>query len=489
MFVIIVWLAVGSAVLLALGGAPVGVTKRSGLLLCAAALSALFTTPRLALTAALLVGVATAVDLVASRGRPSVVRAVDRTLARGVAVPLRIEAAGRLGTTVRVRQPLLPDLQLIHRHDSMTNDPGRPTADRSRAGRLAAARSVASRSAPPRSVASRSDPAEADRLLESMLLPRRRGRHLLPPPASRVTGPLGLGAWYRKADGDPLELSVYPDLPAARRLAQAVRKGRFRDAGLISRGPLGLGTEFELVREYNPDDDVRQVNWRATQRMGRPMSNQYRVEQDRDVLIVVDCGRLMAAPLTPATPDAPVLTRLDASLDAAAAVAYVADEVGDRCGTIAFDDLVRCVVPPRRRGGEAVVQATFALEPSTRDSDYDAAFRRVGSGKRALVLVLTDLLDESAAAALVAAVPVLARRHAVVVASAADPDLTSLLATPPSRPEDVYRASVALDVLDARTRVTASLRRVGADVIDASPDTLARACVSAYLRAKARAQL
>ena len=51
-----------------------------------------------------------------------------------------------------------------------------------------------------------------------------------------------------------------------------------------ARGPLGLGTEFESVRDYLPDDDLRQVNWRATERLGRPMSNQYRIERDRDVI-------------------------------------------------------------------------------------------------------------------------------------------------------------------------------------------------------------
>ena len=59
---------------------------------------------------------------------------------------------------------------------------------------------------------------------------------------------------------------VYPDLPAARRLALAVRQGRFREQGRLTRGPLGLGTDFESIRDYAPDDDVRQINWRATDR-------------------------------------------------------------------------------------------------------------------------------------------------------------------------------------------------------------------------------
>jgi uncharacterized protein (DUF58 family) len=296
-----------------------------------------------------------------------------------------------------------------------------------------------------------------------------------------VRGPLGLAAWYRRG-GKPDEVLVYPDLPAAWRLVLAVRQGRFRDPGRLTRGPLGLGTDFESIRDYLPDDDIRQVNWRATARMGRPMSNQYRVEQDRDVVCMLDVGRLMAAPLGDRT-------RLDATVDAATAVALVADEVGDRAGVIAFDDRVRRRLPPARGGGDAVVRAIFDVEPTMVDSDYELAFRAVGSGKRAFVLVLTDLLEEAAAQPLLDAMPVLARRHAVVVAGVTDPDLEQMVHTPPRAPADVYAAAVALDVLDARARVAAQLRRAGADVVEARPDLLPSACVGAYLRAKARARM
>jgi uncharacterized protein (DUF58 family) len=294
--------------------------------------------------------------------------------------------------------------------------------------------------------------------------------------AARSFGPLGLAAWTRRV-GDGAEVVVYPDLPAARRLASAVRAGRFRDEGLRRRGPLGLGTEFEAVREYSPDDDIRQVNWRATARLARPMSNQYRVERDRDVVCVIDCGRLMAAPLADRT-------RLDAVLDAAVAVAAVADVLGDRCGAIAFAGEILRSLPPRRAGARAVVQAVFDLEPRAVDSDYELAFRHVRGMKRAFVLVLTDLLEESAARPLVTALPVVSARHSVTVAGAADAALESAVREPPRSPVDVYRASVALDVLAARARVAAHLRRAGADVVEGTPATLASTCVRAYLRAK-----
>ena len=238
---------------------------------------------------------------------------------------------------------------------------------------------------------------------------------------------------------------VYPDLVTARRLARAAREGRLLDSRPRARGPLGLGTDFESVREWAPDDDVRHINWAATQRLGRPMTNQYRLEQARELVFLLDAGRLMAAPLGDRT-------RLDAALDAVTAVALAADELGDHCGVIAFDAEIRLQLRPRRAGGRELVRALFDLQPRLVDSDYEQAFRRVAGGKRALVLVLCDLFDDAAARALIDAVPVLARRHAVLVATVTDPDLERLVRTAPPSTSDVYAAAVALDLLDARAR-------------------------------------
>jgi uncharacterized protein (DUF58 family) len=399
-----------------------------------AALSVLFLVvpAELPLFAALALAVALGVDAWWARRTPVVQRVAPTTLARGVPSSFSLRVAEDRGA-VRVRQPLPPDLRL--------------------------------------------EPAsEAEGELDGELLARRRGRHLLPQVVARRRGPLGLAAWTHRVEA-PAEVVVYPDLPAARRLASSVRAGRFRDEGLRRRGPLGLGTEFESVRDYSPDDDIRQVNWRATERLGRPMSNQYRVERDRDVVCVIDCGRLMAAPFADRT-------RLDAALDAAVAVAAVADVLGDRCGAIAFAGEVLRSLPPRRAGARDVVHTIFDLEPRPVDSDYELAFQHVRGMKRAFVLVLTDLLEESAARPLVEALPVVAVRHAVTVAGAADIELEAAVHEPPESPGDVYRAAVALGVLDARATVTAHLRRAGAYVVEAPPNALAAACVRAYLRAK-----
>ena len=413
-------------------------TRRAAILIAIASAGALYVQPPLAAILVVAVVTLTVIDALHVRTTPAVRRAVAHTQSRGIRAPLRIEVQPARASRVHCRQPVPADVDIT--------------------------------------------PSEGHVSIDATLVPRRRGRHRLEPVAVRAVGPLGMGAWTHGACGEASELLVYPDLPAARRLAAAVRQGRFRAPGRLTRGPLGLGTDFESIRDYLPDDDIRQVNWRATARAGRPMSNTYRVEQDRDVLCVVDTGRLMQAPLEDRS-------RLDAAIDAACAVAFVADELGDRCGTLAFDNGIRRHLRPRRSGGDGVVQALFDLEPTGVDSDYELAFRVVGEAKRAFVVVFTDLLEESAARPLVDAIAYLARRHAVAVATASDTDLENAIRSAPASPGDVYAASVAVEVLDARAQVTRSIEAAGAAVIDVPPSLLGAACVGAYLRAKARVRV
>lgn len=382
---------------------------------------------------------AAAADAWAVRRPPSIARVAPAFLARGVPARLAITAVG----ATRVRQPVASgDLRV--------------------------------------------EPAEAESPLEAVVVAGRRGHHELAPVATLRRGPLGLGAWHHRV-GPTAAITVYPDLPAAARLAMEVRLGRFRDEGRRTRGPLGLGTDLESIREYLPDDDIRQVNWRATARTGHPMSNTYRIDQDRDVICLLDCGRLMASPVR--REDGGVLTRLDAAIDAVAAIAAVAEEVGDRIGLVAYADRVLCELAPRRNGRPAVVDAVHDLEPIGTDSDHEAAIGLVAGRKRAFVVVLTDLLDPGAARPLLAAVGPLARRHAVAVAGVRDPAVDAELARPSDDPPGLARTVVAARVALARESVAADLTHRGVTVVDATVDELSTACVAAYLRAKRRGRL
>jgi uncharacterized protein (DUF58 family) len=390
----------------------------------------------LALAVAVVVVIAFGVDAWSVRQPPPVRRVTSAEVVRGVPVGFRVEVDAGGASRVEVRQPQTAELRV--------------------------------------------SPAEGLDGIDGEVVALARGVHRLAPVVVRRTGPLGLGRWVHQVGGD-LDVASHADLPGARRMAAAVRQGTFRDPGL-RRGPIGLGTDFESIREYTPDDDLRHVNWLASERTGHPMVNTYREDTERDLWCLVDVGRLLASPVGDRT-------RLDAALDALAAVAAVADAVGDRVGAVVFDREVRRVVTPRRANAAALVRSLDDLQPALVDSDYEGAFARVGSTKRSLVIVFTDLLDAAAAQPLVEAVPVLARRHAVLVASAGDPDLAAAVTRTPVNRRDLAEAGVASDLLAERDLARSRIAASGAVVVDAPPDGLSSRCVAAYLRLKSTARI
>ncbi len=389
-----------------------------------------------AFLAAGVIGLTIADAAAASRRRPVITRPRVPTLARGNPVGFHIGVSGEGSGTLRLRQPVPPELALV--------------------------------------------PQESRGELQAMLVGRNRGVHSIPSTTVRAGGPLGLASCDRSS-GTPIEVVVMPDLPRARRMAESRARGRLAETGKI-RSRLGIGTEFETIRDYTPDDDVRQINWTATARAGRPMSNQYRVDENRDLVCLVDTGRLMAAPLGAAS-------RMDIALDALAALAVAAEQGGDRVGTIAFGSTILRYLSPRRRGAEPVVRALFDLEPTEVESDYERAFTAVGGAKRSLVALFTDLMDEAATSSLIEALPVLTRRHAVMAVSCVDSDLLAISVNPPDDLHEVLRQGAAIDLLNNTARSVELIRRMGAQVVEAAPDTLGAACVSGYLTLKRRARV
>ena len=410
-------------------------TARTVWLLAACSLSALVLSDFVAVVAFVSVLVSAGIDAWLVRHEPELEQETPHMLWRGE--PAQLTVSGPAARSVEVRQPSNADIAL--------------------------------------------SPESGVGGLDSSVVALRRGRHHLPRPAVRSVGPLRLGAWNHRA-GTPRDVIVYPDMPSAYAIAAEVQHGRFRDEGQRSRGPLGLGTDFESIRHYQPDDDIRQVNWKASARVGVPMSNVWRVEQDREVICLVDAGRLMAAPVGD-------MTRLDAAVDAVAAMAAVADIVGDRVGVVAFTDKVNRRVSPKRASGKTVVRAIYDLEPRDVDSNYELAFRLVAASKHSFLLILTDLLDQGAAAPLLDGMAVLAKHHSVAVAAVQDEDVYGAATGTPESASDSYRMAAALDVLESRRLVVAQLTRMGAQVIEAPLESFSRRCVGAYLRSRRGARL
>lgn len=311
--------------------------------------------------------------------------------------------------------------------------------------------------------------------------PRRRGRFTPTEVVLRVEGPLGLAARQGRRQV-PGAVRVYPPFRSRAEAELRVNRARVLEVGLRSARGRGGGTEFDALREYSVDDEFRRIDWAATARAGKAIVRTYRAERNQTVLLLLDSGRMMAGQVEQ-------FPRLDHAMDAVMMMTLVATRLGDRVGLVAFDNRVRSVVAPSHSRGQLgrVTEAMYALEPTLVESDYRGAFATAMSRfrRRSLLVVLTELAEEAVAESLLPALPLIVRRHLVIVASVADPQVVSWARSDPSDAGSTYRKAAAVSALAERARTAARLRSLGATVVDAEPGRMAPLLTDAYLEIKA----
>ncbi|MGK4581106.1 DUF58 domain-containing protein [Kitasatospora sp. HPMI-4] len=326
-------------------------------------------------------------------------------------------------------------------------------------------------------------PAGERRRLTTRLAPTRRGDHHAHRVTVRSLGPLGL-AGRQGSHHVPWTLRALPPFTSRKHLPSRLARLRELD-GRTSVLARGQGTEFDSLREYLPGDDVRSIDWRASARRNTVAVRTWRPERDRHILIVLDTGRTSAGRVG----DAP---RLDAALDAALLLTALATRAGDRVDLLAHDLRRRGSVVGRSPNEilPAFTNAMAGLEPALLETDMRAltsnALRL--APHRSLIVLFTGLDARPIEEGLLPHLPLLTRRHEVLVASVADPRLEEL-ATARGTVQDVYGAAAAEQTRTDRRRTAERLTRQGVTVLDAPPSALPPALADAYLALKAAGRL
>lgn len=326
-------------------------------------------------------------------------------------------------------------------------------------------------------------PAGERRRMTVRLRPRRRGDLKVPHVTVRSHGPLGLAARQRTLPC-PGSIRVLPPFHSKRHLPSKLRKLRELD-GKAAVQIRGAGTEFDSLRDYVRGDDVRSIDWRATARRTSVVVRTWRPERDRRVVIVLDTSRTAAARIN----DEP---RLDTGIESALLLAVLAERGGDRVDFLAFDRRVRGRADSSAKGNllGQLVQAMAPLEAELIELDWAQIPTQVRavSAHRSLVVLLTSLEGGAPEEGLLPMVSQLVRQHVVVVAAVRDPMLAEMKQERTTATQ-VFRAAAAERALLDREAVSAQLRNLGAEVVDAEPLELPPHLADAYIRLKAAGRL
>ncbi len=185
-------------------------------------------------------------------------------------------------------------------------------------------------------------------------------------------------------------------------------------AGEYSSAFKGRGMEFADVREYQPGDEIRTIDWNVTARAGKPFIKRFTEERELSVVLAVD----LSASGDFATSDK---SKRELCCEVAALLAFAAVRKGDRAGLLIFTDRVEKYIPPKKGSRHALrlIRELLAFKPAQTGTRLLAVADHVARvlHRRSLVFLVSDFIAED----LEPALRRLAPRHDVVAINVSDP--------------------------------------------------------------------
>jgi len=181
----------------------------------------------------------------------------------------------------------------------------------------------------------------------------------------------------------------------------------------------GVGMEFDEVREYNPGDEIRSIDWNVTARMGHPFVKKFVEERELTIMLLLDVSMSCRFGTTDRS-------KSDLAAELCSVLAFSAVKNNDKVGMLTFTDRVEKFIPPRKgvRHVLRVVREALYNRPAGRGTDINNAleFFNLVSKRNTITFLISDFIAPDFRKLL----SVTNKRHDVIAVSIIDPVETRL---------------------------------------------------------------
>lgn len=328
-------------------------------------------------------------------------------------------------------------------------------------------------------------PAFGPASLEYMLRPVHRGKYVFGDIQAFVTSPLSLLV-RRFSVPAAQTIACYPSFMQMRKYQLLAVANRLSEVGVKRMRRLGNTSEFEQVKEYVIGDDFRTVNWKATARTGKLMSNQYTDERAQQVVILIDKGRTMKMPFEG-------MSLLDYSINAALVMAAIAIRKHDRAGLLTFSNTIDNFLQPNERPTHMgmVQEALYAQTTDFMEADYERLYTFVkrNVNRRSLLLLFSNFESMQSLERQLPYLVKLAKQHLLVVVLFENTELRALLTSNPANTEEIYQKAIGEHFVYEKRLMVRELQRYGIHALLSTPQSLTVDTLNKYLEIKARGSI
>lgn len=325
-------------------------------------------------------------------------------------------------------------------------------------------------------------PAGKSAFLQYLLVPKERGAFGFGALNVFASSPIGFVARRFQFQKDEV-LPCYPSFLHLRTYELMALQNEFLLGGLKRIRKIGHTTEFEQIKDYVPGDDLRTINWKATSKYHKLMTNQFQDERSQRIFILIDKGRTMQMPFRG-------LTLLDYSINAAMALSHIILKKGDRAGMMTFSKKTENKVAADNKSGQLrkISEALYKVNTNFFESDFSRLYQelKLNIAQRSLVLLFTNFETLDAVNRQMKYLRGIAASHLLVVVFFKNSELQMLISKNPENMQEIYDEIIAEKFEFEKKLIIQELRKYGIYTVYTLPENLNTEVINKYLEIKAR---
>jgi uncharacterized protein (DUF58 family) len=276
---------------------------------------------------------------------------------------------------------------------------------------------------------------------------------------------------------------VYPSFMQMRKYELLAISNRLTEFGIKKIRRIGNNSEFDQIKEYIPGDDFRTINWKATARKNKLMTNQYQDERSQQVYSLIDMGRVMRMPFEG-------LSLLDYAINSSLVISNIAMLKSDKAGIVTFSNKVQAVLPAERKAGHLnkILHLLYNQKTGYLESDHEDLYVNVKTriNQRSLLLLYTNFETVSGLQRQIKFLRRIAKDHLLVVIFFENTELNAFIDKPAATTEEVYNKTIAEKFSYEKRQIVKELEKYGIQSILTAPKNLSVNTINKYLELKAR---
>jgi len=322
-----------------------------------------------------------------------------------------------------------------------------------------------------------------EKYLKYILRPTRRGEYAFGKTNVYIKCQLGLLSRRCVFHEEPVIVSVYPSFLNIRKFEFLAVSNRLTEAGIKRIRRLGQYSEFDQIREYVNGDDYRTVNWKATAKKGKLMTNQYQEERSQQIYNLIDMGRVMKMPFDQ-------MSLLDYAINSSLVLANTAVLKQDKAGLITFNTKIETFIPAERRNNTMarMMEVLYNQETEFAESNFEMLFIAIKRliTHRSLLILYSNFESLNSLARQLPFFQRIARSHLLLVVIFENTEISEFRKKEAHSIEEIYTKTIAEKFVHDKKLIVKELNNHGIQSVLTRPQDLSVTLVNKYLELKDR---